>query len=118
MYGAFEPKISFSTDESGRTTTIQEPPFETEARTLGDALRVFDETFDTRTEKYDGSDPETPFVDGVPKYFYHSVVFRGRRDKLLVDIHIYRRDLKICPKQDLDFVLEDGDLINIGQLIC
>lgn len=36
----------------------------------------------------------------------------------LVDIHIVRGDAELCPKQNLDFALEDADMVELGPLLC
>ena len=51
-----------------------------------------------------------------PKYFrYFSA---GSADFVLVDVHIRRGDVELCPKQDLAFALLPGDLVEAGVLLC
>lgn len=97
--------------------TMQEPtPFIARARTLGEALARYCEEYDVAIVPYDGSWPSVPFEPNeAPKYFiFNGGKFPGE----LVDIHVDRRGLEICPKQDLSFLLEAGDLVSMGVLVC
>ena len=51
-----------------------------------------------------------------PQYFRYFAA--GSDTYCLVDIHIYRSDAMICPKQDLAFPLLRGDVVDAGILIC
>ena len=53
----------------------------------------------------------------APKYFKY---FQNRQSKnfILVDIHIRRNDVEICPKQDLMFPLVPDDIVEAGMLAC
>lgn len=52
-----------------------------------------------------------------PKYFkYFQQADCG--DYVLVDIHIERDGVEICPKQDLSFPLHASDIVEAGVLIC
>ncbi len=52
-----------------------------------------------------------------PKYFkYFS---KGEAEKfVLVDIHVERDGIEICPKQDLGFPLLAADIVEAGVLVC
>jgi hypothetical protein len=85
--------------------------------TLGEALKLFEDRHRVRVTPYDGSWDSMPLERaGGRKYF----IFNdgGRFGDTLVDIHVERGGEEICPKQDLDFPLLDGDLINVGVLVC
>lgn len=79
-----------------------------EARTLGEAI--------ARACTYFGVAilPHDP-----PKWFrvYQTPDLSSDHYKL-VDIHIYRGEENICPKQDLDYPLQEADIVSIGALAC
>lgn len=90
-------------------------PFEADASTLGEALAIYQAAFNAKITPYDGTDPDVPFVSGEePKYF----VYEDHRGGGLVDIHVIRQDVEICPKQNLLFPLLPGDHIKMGMLAC
>lgn len=93
-----------------------EQPFMVSAATLGDALDAYSREFEVRLSPYDGSNPLVPFALGEePKFFVHT-------DKdghaSLVDVHVSRGGESICCKQRLGFHLEEGDVIDLGELAC
>lgn len=51
-----------------------------------------------------------------PKYFLYKNLTTGEEE--IVDVHIYRRDEMICPKQDLNFPLQPDDIVEAGMLVC
>jgi hypothetical protein len=93
-----------------------EPPLMVSAATLGDALNAYSREFDVILSPYDGSNPLVPFVPGEePKFFVHT-----GKDGLAspVDVHVDRGSESICCKQRLDFPLQEGDVVGIGELAC
>lgn len=115
MYGPDWPQWVDRRKELGPYEPRPEPPFQAEAAMLGDALRAYEKAFGVVITPYDGSVPEVPFPPGEPaRYFF----YRKADGRKLVDIHIERGEDVICPKQDLEFPLRDGDVIQIGALIC
>lgn len=98
-----------------RTGLLQNPPLHTPATTLGDAICDYENRFSVTIEPYDGASPQVPLVGGEKKYFYFT---SERFQKILVDIHVKRGGLTICPKQDLKFALLSDDEISIGALVC
>jgi hypothetical protein len=77
------------------------------ARTLGEAITVAAEYFKVRIVPHD-----------PPKWFR---VYGTRQDVTeytLVDIHIKRDGQEICPKQDLEYLLMESDIVSIGALAC
>lgn len=38
--------------------------------------------------------------------------------EIIVDVHIMRDGMEICPKQDADFALEPDDVVEAGILVC
>ena len=93
-------------------------PIESDARTLGEALRFFEQVADAIVRPYDVTFPDLAFADGeAPKYFLVAKRVRPE-DERLVDIHIDRSGKVICPKQNLAFPLEDGDVLRFGELAC
>jgi hypothetical protein len=51
-----------------------------------------------------------------PKYF--RFIDSSHGIDALVDVHISRNGEHICPKQDLDFLLEPDDIVEAGALEC
>ncbi len=91
-------------------------PVLTDAKTLGEAIAAYEKAFSAIITPYDGSLPGIPFAPGeAPKYFLLEYSDGMTR---LVDIHIYRDESEICPKQDLSFPLEASDVLNFGPLTC
>ena len=85
--------------------------------TSGEALKLYADRHDIRLTPYDGSWDSLPSESkSEPKYFFFND--GGRFGDILVDIHVERGGEDICPKQDLEFPLLDGDIINIGALAC
>ncbi|MPV64337.1 hypothetical protein [Burkholderia sp. BE17] len=65
------------------------------------------------TAHIDAQDAAEKFGD---KYFHYIDEASGE-DKL-VDIHVFRGSAELCPKQNLDFALESGDIVELGPLLC
>jgi len=85
---------------------VENTGYISQAQTLGLLLAEFGKTFNCKFVPHD-----------PPKYFrYYADVFSD--DYVLVDVHITRRDIEICPKQDLNFALEGDDIVEAGILIC
>jgi hypothetical protein len=94
-----------------------EIPFEVDAATLGEALDAYARHYDVTFAPYDGSWPKLPLDPADPKWFF----YRSKRPKweeALVDIHIERDDVFLCPRQNLAFPLLQNDDIKIGPLAC
>ncbi len=54
-----------------------------------------------------------------PKYFrYHDEKSPVPEGYVLVDIHVTRSGQEICPKQNLLFKMQSGDIVEILALIC
>jgi hypothetical protein len=49
---------------------------------------------------------------------YFRVAEEDGSDSWLVDVHVFRDGLEICPKHDLGFALQPSDLVELGSLIC
>jgi hypothetical protein len=91
-------------------------PFIVDARTLGSAIEEYSREFHVEIRPYDGSDPSIPLDPREQrKYFFYE---RLDESCFLVDIHVQRGKENICPKQNLDFSLLDGDEVHIGMLVC
>lgn len=85
-----------------------------DAMTLGDALVQYERCFDVRISAHvDAGDAEEKHGD---KYFRY--VDEASGDNMLVDIHVFRGDAELCPKQNLDFPLEMADIVELGPLLC
>ncbi len=82
------------------------PGVQLEGETLG---ALFEQAFNVLGVRIIAADP--------PKYFrYFS---KGDAEKyVLVDVHIQRDGLEICPKQDLGFQLRETDVVEAGLLVC
>jgi hypothetical protein len=50
------------------------------------------------------------------KYFRLTELATGAQ--VIVDVHIMRHDIEICPKQDMTFALEPDDIVEAGILVC
>lgn len=81
------------------------PGLELPASTLGEFLAGIEAASGIRIVPHD-----------PPKYFRYYP--KDSADFYLVDIHVDRGGLEICPKQDLSFLLEDGDAVEAGLLAC
>ena len=77
-----------------------------EAATLGEAIAAAAAILRVRIVPHDP--PKWFRLSGVP----------GREKYMLVDIHVFRGNENICPKQDLTFPLLDSDVVGIGALAC
>ncbi|MCF7223632.1 hypothetical protein [Marilutibacter chinensis] len=78
------------------------------AATLGELLAHLEDAHGIRVVPHD-----------PPKYFrYYPRDSDSAVEFHMVDIHIYRDGMEICPKQDLAFPLEDEDAIEAGPLMC
>lgn len=107
----FGPKNSRYTD-TGSTCPHNDLALHTEAKTLGEAIRDYENAFDVVV---------TPCLEPLPgqaevKYF--TVIDRDTEIMNVVDIHIFRGESEICPKQDTSFILHTDDLVEMGELIC
>ena len=116
MYGPSWPQRVDRRAERGPYEPHDEPAFSTDAKTLGDALVHYGDHFQVTISPYDGSIQAVPFATGdPPRYFFYTPT---TGDQMLVDIHIHRNGEWFCPKQDLGFAMNDGDVVSLGQLIC
>ncbi|CAM2143919.1 protein of unknown function [Pararobbsia alpina] len=87
---------------------------ESDALTLGDAIAQYERHFGVRISIHiDAEDAEEKFGD---KYFRY--IDEAGDEDILVDIHVFRGDEELCPKQNLDFALEDADIVELGPLLC
>lgn len=82
------------------------------ARTLGEAIRDYEKHFSLKIKACDEPLPGESEV----KYFLVTDAETGLFH--YVDIHVFRGEAEICPKQDTAFMLEPGDLVEMGELIC
>lgn len=85
---------------------VENEGYKIDAHTLGELLVSFERITGCRVIPHD-----------PPKYFRY--YRKGETDSfLLVDIHVTRGGSEVCPKQDLDFRLEQEDIVEAGVLIC
>jgi hypothetical protein len=91
-------------------------PYIVVANKFGNALRTLELARAVTITPYDGSWETAKFEIGEPPKYYIYKLPDGR--KSLIDIHILRLGEDLCPKQDLNFALRDGDIIVPGALIC
>jgi len=82
------------------------------ALTLGQALRDYELHFCVTVRPCDEPLP------GDPELKYFRVTEEDGSESWLVDVHVFREGLEICPKQDLGFALQPSDLVELGSLIC
>lgn len=85
-----------------------------DALTLGDAIAQYETHFGVRISAHiDAEDAEEKFGD---KYFRY--VDEAGGENKLVDIHVFRGSAELCPKQNLEFALENADIVELGPLLC
>lgn len=84
------------------------------AGNLDDALRAYESHFHVAISPFIGT--HGCLEAGEPRYFEFTDVESDRMQ--LVDIHVHRNGIDLCPKQNLAFALLSGDLVEIGELIC
>ncbi|NVM86432.1 hypothetical protein FHT32_006667 [Variovorax sp. SG517] len=82
--------------------------------TLGEALAAYELRFNAKIVPFAGNPDDLHLAE--PKYF--TFQGSGQDTSILVDIHIHRDGKEICPRQDLNFRLLAGDLVELGPLIC
>jgi len=101
----------------GRIEYDESSPLRAVAATLGDALAAYQHHFDVVIYPYDGSAADYPIPrDEITKYFWYR---SSDSEDQVLDIHISRGSELICPKQNLDFPLIDGDVVEIGvAVVC
>lgn len=84
--------------------------------TVKEAMSVYCKKYGSRIEPYDGSDKDLPLLNGEKKYFFY---YDKHDCRHITDIHIEKQNGdNICIKQDLSYLLEDGDTLSFGKLIC
>ena len=89
-----------------RSASCELPGVEVVGATLGEFLSTLERATGIRVSPHD-----------PPKYFrYYSTSTPDQY--LLVDVHIEREGVELCPKQDLAFQLEPGDIVSAGVLAC
>ena len=119
MVQLFGPKIATVTFSAEGDTVFLPGLDVSSAKTIKQALSIYGQAYKVALKPYDGRFDEMPFDPANPKYFICS--FDDETDRnhgTLVDIHVRRDEEEICIKQDLDFELRDGDIVDLGQLAC
>ena len=104
-------------DQYGCRLVHVRAPFMVQADTLGLALKVYTRYFKSTLAPYDGPLPKGwNEKNNQRKYFLHTA---SDYKTQILDIHIMRGEDEICPKQDLDFALQYGDIVHVGViLVC
>jgi len=82
------------------------------ARTLGEAIRDYEQHFNLEIKACDKPLP------GQSEVKYFIVTDAETAFVHYVDIHVLRGGAEICPKQDTAFLLEPDDLVEMGELVC
>ena len=85
---------------------------ESDARTLGDAIRDYEKHFSVSIR------PCTKPLQGQSEVKYFEFTDVGSGVLHYVDIHVLRGKEEICPRQDTHFILEPNDIVEMGELIC
>lgn len=106
VYLPLAPTIKLEVSENGEVLTEPVGGVSIEAATLGELLDVIMNNYDCRIIK-------NPDLD---KYFIYYA--QKAPDGVTIDIHIKRNGEEICPRQNLDFVLEENDEIRFGVPAC
>ena len=86
---------------------------EVSANRLSEAISAYERTFNAEVIPAPMGIPELVGHEG--KYFLHTDLDSGRKN--LVDIHVFRGGRDLCVKQNLEFPILPGDLIEMGELI-
>jgi hypothetical protein len=107
----FGPKNSRYT-YTGTPCPHNDLALKSDATTLGEAIRDYEERFNVSIRAC----VEPLAGESKVKYF----VFTDLESQVTqyVDIHVFRGELELCPKQDSTFMLESDDLVEMGELIC
>jgi hypothetical protein len=105
------PHNSTSTLVNGAIVRIA-PPLETVARTLDEAIQCYEAEFDISIR------PCTEPLPGQTEVKYFNIFGANGELIWVVDIHVVRDSIEICPKQDLTFPLLADDHIQLGTLAC
>lgn len=88
------------------------PPLETIAKTLGEAIQCYETEFNISVQ------PCTEPLPGQSEIKYFNILGANGELIWVVDIHVMRGSIEICPKQDLAFPLLNDDHIRLGTLAC
>ena len=118
IFGPTIPRYRFVFDESiGKLLSVEMESFEIQPTNLGNALEQYATRFSLIIQPYDGLNDQVPLPENEEsKYFYYQD--KKTAHGKIVDIHIQRNGTEICPKQNLKFQLEAGDVIIIGLMAC
>jgi hypothetical protein len=88
--------------------SVEQPGVKIAGKTLGEILSAYCSLENIEIIPHD-----------QPKYFrYIGEDCKSEEGYCLVDIHITRNTEEICPKQNLEFPMQDGDIVEILALIC
>jgi len=115
MHGPKNPIYTYLDD--GKTMF---PAFDVIVKSLSEALEKYCNHFKVSLKK--NGPCEDPSLSN--KYFIHTDLESGKQK--LVDIHILRGVKEhiviggesICIEQNINFEIQDGDIIDMGPLIC
>lgn len=106
VYLPLAPTHSLHTEENGNIITEQLPGVSINADNLGELIDFIQTNYECKIVK-------NPNLD---KYF---IYYSERAPKgVVVDIHIKRNGKTICPKQNLNFVLQENDEVRFGVPAC
>lgn len=111
------PSISISGPKNSiltlkETGWVKGAPLQFEAATLGEAIQHYEASFRCAIR------PCEKVLPGQSELKYFEFSDMSNEFDGLVDIHVLRDGLEICPKQDLSFLLEESDHVEIGLLVC
>jgi hypothetical protein len=97
---------------TGTPCPHQDLALKSNARTLGEAIQDYEKHFNVTIKACVVPLPGQSEV----KYF----VITDIETEVIhyVDIHVFRGEVEICPKQDTAFLLEPDDLVEMGELVC
>jgi hypothetical protein len=109
MFGPCNPRHVYGGPDLQR---LPENPFCISANHLAEALKAYETHFSVTIE------PWRELLPGQTDYKYFNVVSPKPRESGLVDIHVFRGEEEICPRQNIDFVLVEGDIVEMGTLAC
>ena len=105
--------------------TLVDHPFNIEVETLAQALFAYADWYRSKVGNEGMKSrfvpaPHPPHAESwsVGDELRYFIFEEGNGDRSFVDVHVVRNGSEICAKQDSDMPLVDGDVVNIGILVC
>lgn len=103
IYGPCNRRSLFSIDNS-EPKEVHGKSHPSSAKNLGDAIIEYCRVFEIEMEPCNLHDGRY-FIVTTPGHRFEGAIY---------DPHVFRNSTEICPKQDLEFTLIDGDILDLG----